>query len=1140
MSNRFASHPAPPQGQAPPPHDDGRGGLPPRPSRRDVVLGRVQEAAASRQARVGAVAALMALALLVLLPRLLPGVSSEEFLVLVAPFEESAGDAGTGQAMANDLARALPGGRSHIVAQVLDAAPHSAEDAVAIAQRRGADALIYGQVTPGALLDQESIVPALVYQPTGSFAPQAWDGYAARFTMPQHYALASRPINGGTVLPRLIQALDDYGAGRVDLALQALDTLDAQGSGLRPELPQTLRGTIQWAHGDYRAAADSYRRAIDDAPASDAALLYNNLGAILQDAGDPSARDAFNQAVLLMDQQKRDLGELRYNLALEALRDGKPAAATASFEAIAPLDAERRLLAPSTPLLLTASRAYRLNAQLDRATTMLAAADEQSAIDDVRTTPELRDMLVLRLNAAVLAERSQLDLARAINAQGPLLWELQARGPLGADLVNTLGDQLDSAITQSQRAIDLWNRRSAAEDAANNIVAGRIARAQAQRDAAALAEKQRARTVVDIERLRVSGARPTRGAAGLWALITGAGSPVAPIREQLERRIASEPNNPEPHVLLGTAHLTAGEDDAARQEFEAAARIAPQAPEPLYGLARVALPEDRARARELLRRAIALDPQYFPARLLLAEQAEQDQDWAAAIEQREWLSQQRPSSDATLALATALRLSGPPGYARAEAALLPLANQGHTRALIELAELYRASGNLPAARQALERAQQVTPRGAEGYPDVAYEMGRLLVDEQNIAEAEIEFEAALSVEPRHIPSLLALAQINRADPQAATRYYRAALDAGAEDPAVLRRIGGQLLAYREYELAAAAFERAIAAAPEDPAGHYGLALAALRQEDIGRAESEARAAITAAGGSYPEAQVVLGDAALLRGDVPAAVAEYNTALRQNDGLAAAYVGLGRAAATEGNWAVATGHFRNAIARDKNAAEAYLWLGEALMREPNSNPREAAEAYAAAVARRPDYAEAYLGLAQAQIQLGQIPQAEDSLERAIRLRADYAEAFLVRGRLAEQQAQDTRAIEDYGRAVDAGDRLAEPRYRRALLMIRANRLDDARGDLERAVEIQPAFPEAHYWLGRVNFAQDRFDAAIENFRQAAGQRPSYAEARFYQGLSEERAGHVPEAIVSYRTAAEQGAGTPWADEARKALARLGSQ
>ncbi|HWQ14941.1 MAG TPA: tetratricopeptide repeat protein, partial [Roseiflexaceae bacterium] len=680
-------------------------------------------------------------------------------------------------------------------------------------------------------------------------------------------------------------------------------------------------------------------------------------------------------------------------------------------------------------------------------------------------------------------------------------------------------------------------RRAAAEDAANNTLAGRIAVAQAGRAAAALAERQRWATVLDIERLQTEGARPRRGIDALWSALTGAGTPVSPIQQALLRRSAAEPRNPEPLVLLGDALLLAGDSAGATQHFEAAARLAPQRPEPLYGLARAALPADRARARALLERAIALDPSYFPARLQLAVLAEQERDWPTAIAQRRWLHENRPGADSTLALASTLRLSGPGGYAEAERTLLPLANQDHVGALIELAELYRANNDLRAARQALERAQKITPRGAERYADVAYEMGRLLVEENNINEAEIQFEAALSANPRHVPSLLALAQINRNDPQIATRHYRAALEAGGGDAATLKQIGTTLLAYRAYDLAATAFERAVAAAPDDPAAHYGLALANLRLGRLAAAQNEAHTAITAAGGSYPEAQVVLGDVALEQGDAAGAVQEYNTALRQDDMLAAGYIGLGRAAASQGNWSVALGHFRNAARRDERSAEARLWLGEALLRAGDA--RAAAEAYAEALARRPDYAEAYLGLAQAQIQLGQIASAEDSLARAVELRPAYAEAYLVRGRLFEQQGQDNRALEAYARAIDAGDRLAEPRYRRALILIRSGRLDDARGDLEAAVRIQPIFPEAQYWLGRVHFAQGRFDRAAERFRTAVAQRNTYAEARYYLGLAEERAGRPAEAVAAYRAAAEQGDGTIWADEARQALTRLGS-
>ncbi len=37
--------------------------------------------------------------------------------------------------------------------------------------REGADALVWGTMAPGAMLNQDSLIPALAYRPNGVFAP---------------------------------------------------------------------------------------------------------------------------------------------------------------------------------------------------------------------------------------------------------------------------------------------------------------------------------------------------------------------------------------------------------------------------------------------------------------------------------------------------------------------------------------------------------------------------------------------------------------------------------------------------------------------------------------------------------------------------------------------------------------------------------------------------------------------------------------------------------------------------------------------------------------------------------------------------------------------------------------------------------
>ena len=246
------------------------------------------------------VALVIGLIIGVQLYRILTTPAPDQFVVLVAPFQESDGTISqTGREIAAALAAELQqasGGR--VIARPFAAPPADEAAALAAIDREQADALIWGQVTPGSLLDSVSLQPVLAYKPNGTSAPISWEGYAGRFEMAAIYTLTTAPINGHAVLPGLLGALADYQAGRFDSTFNTLGTLLDNYPALAPALPRALRGNILWARGAYQEAAGEYRRALGSRLAApQEARLYNNLGAILQDAGEPSAQDAFNRAV---------------------------------------------------------------------------------------------------------------------------------------------------------------------------------------------------------------------------------------------------------------------------------------------------------------------------------------------------------------------------------------------------------------------------------------------------------------------------------------------------------------------------------------------------------------------------------------------------------------------------------------------------------------------------------------------------------------------------------------------------------------------------------------------------------------------------------------------------------------------------
>lgn len=1079
--------------------------------------------------------------ILVGLPGLLPSARADELIVLVAPFSEPGGVPGaTGRAAAQELTDALAATvGAGVTVRLIDTAPADRQAALALLQANRADAIIVGEIAPGGMLDAATLTPVLVYAPGGIQAFVSLDGFAGRFALPAVYPLATQPVNGRVVLTRLVRALADYNNGQYSAAVAAFDALEREQPALRPGLLRTLRAMTWWARGNYEQAAAEFRRAIaamPDAPPDELARLYVSLGAVQHDMGDPAARDSFNQAIALL--QGQDLGELRYNLALEELRSGDPAAAAVSLEQA------RRLLPPSTPLLVTLAEAYRLSGQLDAASETLNAATRQISADDRVVPFDLRSLMNARLRASVQNERALLRMTRLLDARGPLLWELDSapqhpeaeRSRYEADLGQILSD-VSLALREATTLNQEWNKRAAAADAEQRLIDGSVAMHQMRRAELTIRRSRFWLAVVEVERARLRDMRAPTGLAAVWVGLTGASSPATDALRQIETLEKVQSGNVDLAILRGRAFLVNNQVNDARTAFETAARLASERPEPLFYQAMLALSQNRDQARQLLEAALQRDPSYFPARIRLAELAEEEQRWQDALVQRRWLAEYRAGVGETLALARTLRLSGSEGYAEAEQLLMPLVDRNHAAAIIEMSRLYRLAGRLDAARNVLERGQQNTARSTRAFADLAYELGLVLIDQGEINRAERQFETAINANPRHVPSHLMLAHLERraGNDRAAARRYADALDAGASDPAMLEQIGATLLELREYDAAVTAYERAIALQPDHAPFRYQAALAYLGAGRLDAADVSARRALERQP-IYPEALIVLGDIALQRGNLAEAGQQYRAALQQNPVLAAAHIGLGRVAAAGGDWSIAAGHFLNAIQGDSQSADAWLWLGEARVRLGDVDG--AISAYRQALQLRSEFPEARFGLAQAQFGKGLAEEALREVSVALEQRPRYAEAFLLLGKIYERQGFSTRALEAYKRAIDVNPRLAEPHYRRALLLIRADRLGEARDDLEIATRLEPNFAEAHYWLGRVYFAQQNFQAAINRFREAVNRRNgNYPEARYYQGRAEEQIGNLNAAMQSFETVANQSDDALWASEARAALARL---
>jgi tetratricopeptide (TPR) repeat protein len=1059
--------------------------------------------------------------------------SSESFIVIVAPFDDG-GDGQTGRNLADALARELnQQGNGSLTARSIDERPEDAYEALELAGSTGADLLIWGAVEPGAMLDSPAMQPRLIYTPGDPYAPNGWDGYLGRFAMPRSFTVAAEPINGQAVLVPLVGALAHYAQGESDLAYMTLQQLQSDYPMLNPPLPEALRGNVLWARGFYGEAEEAYRRALEP-PSDERALLANNLGAILIDADDRSALEAFALTIDLLD--GRDLGELRFNLGILALSEQRPA------DAAIELEQARNLLPPNAPLQLALAQAYRESGQHARAGTVLEQAVEQIERDRLRVAQVYRPMAADRFEAALIEQQTMLNLAETIASHSLLEWELLVSEPLDPSLIDRLRGQLDDAVAASEREAMRW-RQLAASNSARMPGTDQTAHGQAEQAKQHALNQRITLALLDTEQARLSQQRSISAFDRLRELLLisnrDLGTGITLLDELNQRR----PDDPRLLAATGRAYIIEERFDDAAATFVQLVQVAPQRPEGYYGQALLELEQGNIeQAAQFAAAAIERNNAFFPARLLQAQLAVNQGDWNTAIAQRRILADQRPGPTSSVALAQTLRLSGAENFPEAEKVLLPFSNTSPLAA-IELGRLYNDAGRADAAQRAYNDALLLDPRSSTA----AFELGETLAAQGDYDDAERHLRDALRFDEGNLDARLALANLyfqNLGRPDDAVREYGIALDQGIADIDQLIAIGDAALASGHADQAVKAYELSIAQRDNDPLLHHWLGQSYLLQERFQSAKEAEQRALELLGDDPNVARelrtlilVGLGDVAREQEDPELAASYYNQALELAPQQRAALIGLGQLAIGRGNWNVALGYFEQAISQPggNDDAQAQFWLAEGLLRA--GDYRGATSAYERVLAIDPDFAEAWLGLAHVQHAQNDPNGALETIDEAIRLRSQFAEALLFKGKLLQEQGRYNDARMAYDASIRANSRIAETYFRRGMLSIQENDYNRAINDLREATRLQANFPEAHYWLGRAYYARGNMETALKMFRQAAQLNGGYLEAVYYAGLAAEDLGRLDEARNDYQAVILSDADGEWGDRARTQLERM---
>jgi len=229
-----------------------------------------------------------------------------------------------------------------------------------------------------------------------------------------------------------------------------------------------------------------------------------------------------------------------------------------------------------------------------------------------------------------------------------------------------------------------------------------------------------------------------------------------------------------------------------------------------------------------------------------------------------------------------------------------------------------------------------------------------------------------------------------------------------------------------------------------------------------------------------------------KGQMDAAVADFQKALEINPGFFEAQSNLGNALLQKGRVAEARDHFKKAVEINPDSAVSHYNLGNALLGMGQLDG--AMVQFRKALEIQTDYAEAHNNLGVVLLRKGQ-PEEEAMLQfqEALKLNPDYAEAhynlgavFGVRGRLDE-------AVEQYRIAIQLKPDYADAQGNLANVLATQGKLDEAVKAYQQTLELVPKSAQAHFRFGQALQGQRNFEAAIQEYQQALDLAPQHLPA-----------------------------------------------
>jgi len=555
---------------------------------------------------------------------------------------------------------------------------------------------------------------------------------------------------------------------------------------------------------------------------------------------------------------------------------------------------------------------------------------------------------------------------------------------------------------------------------------------------------------------------------------------LAAAEKALRPALTVNPNSSAAHMALGDLYLLKKDQKQAGEEFKKAAELAPvRSMERLKYAAFMSAAGDTAETRRISTEMTTQAPDYLPGWTLLAELAFKEGKYDEALSLLENVFSREPQ------------------YI-----------DGHR---LE-SEVLLAKGDTKKATEVLERLDQTYP----DTPLIKYELARAYLKKNNMNQAKVVLDQAISINPNYAEAILLLADINlrSGHGEAVIEPMTRLLKRSPELRPAALLLAAAYGSLDRFDDAAVITGEEAKLAPRDPQAQMalGLTLRQAKRNDEARQAFE-KAAELAPDNLWPVDQLVELD--LLEKHFDTAQQRIDRHFQKTPDSPAAHFFKGKILVAEEKWGPAETELQKTLQLDPNFGGAYDLLVQTYL-ATNKLP-QALSQLQTQLSKNPNDASALMTLALLHERTNEFAKARDAYEHLLSLKPDLVSAL---NNLACLYAD---RLNDLGKAYDLARKARDLQGNDPAIADTFGWILSKRGEYQQALAILqgsaaklPDSPEVQFHLGMTAYMMGQPDlarVALQKAASATNDFPGKEESKRHLALLKNDAAASPELSVS---------------------------